>query len=187
MRLLISGGPGSGCTSTASAVGATLHLPVFDSDSFFHKPTDPPFQQQYPPDERRGLLRSALATEDTWILSGSIATWGLSNFTATHGVFLETPGDERLTRLEHRQRAKFGSRINREGDMAEEHRSFLAWAAAYVSRTGPGRNLTTDRAFLETRCHRFITIRDVAPFQEVVARVLEFLSEPADDTREKRQ
>ena len=53
MRVLISGGPGAGCTSTAKLIGAELGMQVFDSDTFFHKPTDPPFQEQYAPDERR--------------------------------------------------------------------------------------------------------------------------------------
>lgn len=184
MRILISGGPGSGCTSTASAVGAALDLPVFDSDSFFHKPTDPPFQQQYSSDERRDLLKSALSDKDAWILSGSIATWGLSDFASTHGVFLEIPCGERLKRLGERQRTQFGSRIEPGGDMAEEHRSFLEWADGYESRTGAGRNLTTDRAFMESRCDCFMSITEVTPFQEVVTRVIEFLNEPP--TQNKR-
>ncbi len=178
MRVLISGGPGSGCTSTASAVGAALDFPVLDSDSFFHKPTAPPFLQQYSPDERRELLKSALAEKETWILSGSIATWGFLDFSSTHGVFLEIPNGERLRRLEHRQRSQFGSRIDPGGDMAEEHRSFLEWATNYETRTGPGRNLTTDRAFLESRSARFIIITEATHFQELVTRVLEFLNEP---------
>lgn len=178
MRILISGGPGSGCTSTASAVGLVLDLPVFDSDSFFHRPTVPPFQQQYTPEERRDLLKSALKDKETWILSGSIATWGLSDFTPTHGVFLEIPCGERLKRLEQRQRTQFGSRIDPGGGMAEEHRSFLEWAAGYEDRVGAGRNLTTDRAFLESRCYRFMSIAEVTPFQELVTRVIEFLNEP---------
>ncbi len=180
MRILISGGPGSGCTSTASAIGAALDLPVFDSDLFFHKPTDPPFQQQYSVDERRDLLKSALTGEETWILSGSIATWGLSDFTPTHGVFLGIPNGERLTRLEQRQRAKFGSRIDPAGDMTEEHSSFLEWAAGYESRVDAGRNLVTDRSFLESRCDRFMIINAVAPFQQLIDNVIEFLHEPTN-------
>jgi len=183
MRILISGGPGSGCTSTALAVGAALKLPVFDSDSFFHKPTDPPFQVQYTPDERRALLQAALAREEKWILSGSISTWGLPDFTPTHGVFLEIPNEERLRRLERRQADRFGSRIESSGDMADEHRSFLAWAEAYEARTGPGRNLATDRTFLESGSDQFIVFTEVIPFQELVAKVIEFLNESPEAGR----
>ena len=178
MRVLISGGPGSGCTTTASAVGRALDIPVFDSDAFFHKPTDPPFQQQYSLGERRDLLRSQLTGLDEWIISGSIAAWDLSGLTTTHGVFLEIPSGERLKRLEQRQKTQFGSRIASGCDMEEEHRSFLEWAAAYESRTGVGRNLSTDRAFLESRCDHFMGINTVVPLEELVAKVIRFLSEP---------
>lgn len=177
MRILISGGPGSGCTSTAAAVGAALDLPVFDSDSFFHKSTEPPFQQQYSLEERRDLVRTALSEKEKWILSGSIATWALPDFDPTHGVFLEIPREERMKRLEQRQRNQFGPRIDPGGDLAKEHVSFLEWADGYESRTEIGRNLATDRTFLESRCDHFMIVNENTPFQKLVARVIKFLSE----------
>lgn len=175
MKILISGGPGSGCTSTAMALGAALELPVFDSDSFFHKPTDPPFQQQYTPEERRDFLSAALAAETSWILSGSIATWDLPEMTFSHGVLLQIPAEERLRRLEKRQQGQFGSRIASGGDMEEEHRAFLEWAAGYESRSGRGRNLMTDRAFVESACTKYLIIDGSPSFQEVVRTVIAFL------------
>src|SRR5690606_16819331 len=123
-----------------------------DSDSYFHKPTDPPFQDQYTPEERRNRLGSALKAQSGWILSGSVATWGLDPFEPTHGVFLAIPKKVRLDRLATRQRNQFGPRIAPGGDMQEEHESFMEWAAGYEERTGAGRNSTTDRLFLETQC-----------------------------------
>lgn len=61
--------------------------------------------------------------------------------------------------------------------MAEEHRSFLTWAAGYESKTGMSRNLEADRAFLASRCDHLMTITEAIPFQELVARVIEFLTE----------
>lgn len=179
MRILISGGPGSGCTSTAAAVGAVLDFPVFDSDSFFHKPTEPPYQQQYSLEERRDLMKTALSGKENWILSGSIATWALPDFDPTHGVFLEIPREERMKRLGQRQRTQFGSRIDPGGDLAEEHVSFLDWAYGYETRTDVGRNLITDRPFLESRCGRFMILTETIPFQKLVTRVLAFLKETA--------
>ena len=118
MRLLISGGPGSGCTSAAEVLGKSLGILVFDSDSYFHKPSDPPFQEQYSAEDRKTLLESALSEESSWIVSGSVATWGLSPFVPTHGVFLDIPTGIRLARLVERQRARFGERINPGGALA---------------------------------------------------------------------
>lgn len=176
MRVLISGGPGAGCTSTALKVGELLGIPVFDSDSYFHKPTDPPFQEQYSPEERRGLLSHALAVQSSWILSGSVSTWGLTDLLPTHSVFLQIPREVRMDRLKRRQRTQFGPRIDPGGDMEEEHRSFMAWAAEYENRTGHGRNLITDLTFLESNGERFVRITDLGPLNNVVAGVVEFVS-----------
>ncbi len=177
IRILVSGGPGAGCTSTASAIGDCLGMPVFDSDSYFHKPTDPPFQEQYSPDERRRLLGSALARESSWILSGSVATWGVDIKRPTHGVFLCILKEVRLKRLELRQRRQFGSRIDHGGDMRGEHESFMTWAGGYGDRTGVGRNAITDRMFLEKNCERFVVIAEDEPLQEIVSRIVNFVSD----------
>ena len=52
VQLLITGGPGSGATTTAEALARRLGVACFDSDDFFHKPSDPPFVEQYSKDER---------------------------------------------------------------------------------------------------------------------------------------
>lgn len=176
MHILISGGPGSGCTSTAEILGKQLGLPVLDSDSYFHKPTEPPFQEQYSPEERRVLLGSALASGPGWILSGSVATWGLDQLEPTHGIFLDIPGEVRQRRLMDRQRNRFGPRIDSGGDMHEEHESFMAWAAGYEDRSGPGRNLKTDQSFLEDRCGHFLAITEDHATEEIVRRIICFLT-----------
>lgn len=174
-RVLISGGPGSGCSSTGVALGRILGIPVFDSDFFYHKPSDPPFQEPFTPEERRTGVVSALAPEDSWILSGSVATWGVPGLEPTHGVFLDIPSDERLARLERRQRASFGSRIDSGGDMEAEHRAFLDWAARYEEREETGRCRRIDRAFLEAVCPRILTISGPLEFETVVNRIVDFV------------
>jgi adenylate kinase family enzyme len=175
MRILISGGPGSGCTSTAQTLGKRLGLPVLDSDSYFHKPTDPPFQEQYTPEERRVRLGGDLKATPEWILSGSVATWGIAFLEQSHGVFLDTPKDVRLHRLMNRQRSQFGARIEPGGDMQEEHESFMEWAAGYEDRSGPGRNHATDRAFLETNCGHLLVLKEDQAMEEIVSRIISFL------------
>jgi adenylate kinase family enzyme len=175
MRLLISGGPGSGCTSTAEEVGKRLGIPVFDSDSYFHKVSDPPFQEQYSPGERKIMLERALSEESRWIVCWSVATWGLSQFDPTHGVLLDIPSDVRLGRLMERQRTQFGDRIDSGGDMKSQNDSFMDWAAGYEERSGSGRNLSTDREFLVTQCDTLMHIGDAAEIEEVVEQIETFL------------
>jgi adenylate kinase family enzyme len=179
MRLLISGGPGSGYTATAQQISVVMGIPLFDSDAFFHKPSDPPFHEPYSPEERRSLLGAALAQASSWIVSGSVATWGLESFHPTHGVLLKVPKPVRLQRLKKRQREQFGLRIDPGGDMHEEHEAFLVWAAAYEERTGSGRNLATDRTFLMNHCDHFISLDHVADMVVRVEEIMSFLS-PVD-------
>lgn len=176
MRLLISGGPGSGCTSTAEKIGHEMGVAIFDSDSFFHKPSNPPFQEQYSPEERRLMLGSALTGNPSWIVSGSVATWGLSSFKPTHGVLLNVPKTVRLQRLVKRQRNQFGGRIDIGGDMHGEHEAFIEWAAAYEERVGIGRNLATDSEFLMNQCDSFMSIDQIADIHVIAGRIMNFLS-----------
>jgi adenylate kinase family enzyme len=185
MRVLISGGPGAGCTSTAKLIGSKLDLPVFDSDSFFHKPTDPPFQKQYSPDERRQLAMAALSASSDWILSGSVATWGLNLPTVHFGAFLDIPKEERLRRLELRERERFGSRIDIGGDLHSENKNFMAWASGYEERSGRGRNKDTDRDFLVQHCDYFIEIKPSGSLDEVASEICRFLADPRSTIRRR--
>lgn len=180
MRVLISGGPGSGCTSTAKLVGAELGLPVFDSDTFFHKPTNPPFQEQYSPDERRRLLSEALEASPNWILSGSIATWGLDLPAFHFGIFLDPAKEERLQRLRIRERERFGSRIDTGGDLHPENVDFMEWASGYEDRSGSGRNRCTDRNYLVQHCDNSLQVSHSRGLDLVTKEVLEFLTNPTN-------
>lgn len=182
MRILISGGPGAGCTSTAKLIGAELGLPVFDSDTYFHKPTDPPFQEQYLPAERRQLIASDLGATSDWILSGSIAAWDVDLPTVHFGVFLDIPKDERLRRLGRRERDRFGSRIDVGGDLYKENKDFMEWASGYEDRSGTGRNKSTDRAFLVRQCAYFVEISHSLSLDELASEIRDFLANPRSTT-----
>ena len=183
MRILISGGPGSGCTSTAKLIGAERDLPVFDSDTYFHKPTDPPFQEQYSPAERRQLIAGDLDASSDWILSGSIATWAVDLPTIHFGVFLDTSNEERLRRLGLRERERFGSRIDVGGDLHAENKDFMEWAVRYEDRSGTGRNKATDRAFLVRQCDYFVEISHSLSLDEIASEIRDFLANPRGTSR----
>ncbi|MCB1210680.1 MAG: hypothetical protein KDK97_15220 [Verrucomicrobiales bacterium] len=178
MRAIITGGPGAGCTSTAARVAAMLGVLHFDSDAYFHKPTDPPYQEPYSPEERRARIARDLQAQDSWILSGSVATWGLADLGLTHGVVLDVGGPVRLARLAQRERARFAGRIEVGGDMREEHESFMAWAEGYEARNDWGRNLPTDLAFVRAECPLVSVIREQLEFEETCEVVRRFLVAP---------
>lgn len=51
----------------------------------------------------------------------------------TLAIRIETKTDIRIERLKKRERKHFGTRIDVGGDMYENHRKFIDWAAAYDS------------------------------------------------------
>jgi|APTNR8051073442_1049403.scaffolds.fasta_scaffold16423_3 adenylate kinase family enzyme len=176
MRAIITGGPGAGCTSTAARVAAVLGVGHFDSDAYFHKPTDPPYQEQFSAEERRELLGRDLQVGDSWIISGSIATWGLPELGLTHGVVLAVGAAVRLERLAQRERARFAARIEVGGDMRDEHESFMAWAGGYETRNDRGRNLPTDQEFVCAHSQSSLVIREALGFEETCDVVRQFLA-----------
>lgn len=175
VRVLITGGPGSGCTSTAAWIAERLGLVHFDSDHYFHKPTDPPYQEQYSPEERRERLGGDLQAAPAWILSGSVATWGLPDLEATHGIILNVGSQVRLRRLVQRERERFGIRLDAGGDLQGEHEDFIRWAEGYESREERGRNLKTDLEFLRKTTPHLLQIREDLAFAKVYELVREFL------------
>ncbi len=66
------------------------------------------------------------------VLSGALAGWGdvfIGQFTLA--VRLVTPTETRIERLRKREYSRFGERIMPGGDMYEQHKAFLEWAAKY--------------------------------------------------------
>lgn len=69
MRSLILAVLGQAAPSTAREVGKVLEFAGIRFRLIFHKLTGPPFQEQYAAEQRRTLLKPALASHPNWILS----------------------------------------------------------------------------------------------------------------------
>ena len=73
-----------------------------------------------------------MAAHERVVLSGSLCGWGdplIPLFDLA--VRMELPPEIRLSRLETRERSRFGGRILPGGDMERQHREFMDWAARY--------------------------------------------------------
>lgn len=179
VQLLITGGPGSGATTTAEALARRLGVACFDSDDFFHKPSDPPFVEQYSKDERNQRIIDVVQSHDAWILSGSVCSWELSDLNFTHAVLLNVGASLRLNRLMPRERQRFGDRIDPGGDMHEENTGFMKWAASYETGELAGRSLPTERGFIDKYCAALLEIKEERPVDDLVDVIAEFLKTQA--------
>lgn len=132
-RIHILGASGAGTTTLGVALAERIGAPHFDTDDIFWEPTDPPYQRPRPIESRRSLLLEAIGGRDRWVLSGSLCGWGdVAVPFFDLAVFLWVPTDIRLARLRAREIEKFGTEaLAPGGRMHENHKAFMAWAAAY--------------------------------------------------------
>ena len=126
------GASGSGTTTLGQKISDELGFVFIDTDDCFWLPTDPPYSQKRPREERVAIMRDAIENASNVVISGSLVDWGdelIPMFTLA--IRLETNPEVRMERLEKRERERFGSRINVGGDMYQNHIRFMEWATAY--------------------------------------------------------
>ena len=132
-RIHILGASGSGTTTLASAITVKHGHRHLDADDFFWIPTDPPYREIRPRDQRLTLLREALGGGGRWVLSGSLCGWGdplIPEFDLV--IFLVVPSAVRLARLRARELARYGRQaIAARGTHHQTHVEFLDWASRY--------------------------------------------------------
>lgn len=179
VRINVFGASGVGKSTLGSALGAHLGIPHFDTDAYYHFPTDPPFQKQRTPEARCALLEQDLRDTPRWVLSGGASTWWPAPaLDYTLHVFLWLPSDLRMDRLLARERKLYGARIAPGGDMADDHAAFMDWARGYDVDDGASEGITLARheALLrEARCPVVRLVGDVS-IDEAARRVLTALS-----------
>lgn len=135
-RIHLSGASGSGVSTLGTNLSSALSFPVFDVDSYYWLPTNPPYTAKRPVDERIALIRAELKQAEEqyggWVLSGSMESWGQEILNKIdHVIFIETTTEVRMKRLRAREYSRHGERILEGGDMHTDSVAFLAWAEAY--------------------------------------------------------
>jgi adenylate kinase family enzyme len=155
MQLIhVFGASGSGTTTMGRAIASAYGYIHLDSDDFFWEPSDPPFQRTRTVEERAERLRDAVGQNGFYVLSGSLCGWGdflIPRFDLA--VRLVTPTDIRIQRLAEREKERFGDRILPGGDMYDNHREFLEWAATYDTAGADQRSRALhDQWSLHLRC-----------------------------------
>jgi adenylate kinase family enzyme len=128
----VFGASGAGTSSLGSALQQRYKFTQLDTDDYLWLPTNPPFMQKRPTEERLSLMKSDMDRASKAVISGSLCGWGdplIPLFDLV--VRLVVPTEVRVERLEKREYQRFGKRILLGGDMYEEHQRFLQWARKY--------------------------------------------------------
>lgn len=130
----IYGASGSGTSTIGKFIADKLGYFFMDTDDYFWEPTNPPYTIKRKVSDRIALMKKDIAKHNGAVISGSLVDWGdelIPLFTLV--IRVETDTAIRIDRLKRREREQFGSRIDIGGDMYENHRDFINWAASYDS------------------------------------------------------
>jgi len=129
----IVGASGSGTSTLGRAVEDKFAYKWLDTDDYFWIPTNPPYREVRPVEERVKLIKTDTEKYPKCVLSGSLSGWDDDYFIPLFDlvVFVYTPAITRLERLSKRESQKHGNRILPGGDMHEKHTAFIEWAGTY--------------------------------------------------------
>jgi len=180
-RVYITGAAGSGTSSLGRQLAEWLGVPHLDTDDFYWAPSDPPFTEKRPVEERLALIAAeqlAQGEQGGWVLSGSADGWGeIAIDGADLILFMTTPTPVRLARIRRREAEKFGARVKPGGDMHHNHTEFLKWAASYDEPYFGGRSLARHRNWLAGRREPVLELSGAKPVEELLTSVWHKLQE----------
>lgn len=173
----IFGASGSGTSTLGKKICLELGYRFMDTDDYFWLPTNPKFTTRRPAEERLAMMKKDIEHAENAVISGSLVDWGdaLIPF-FTLAIRLETATDIRISRLEQRERARFGKRIDMGGDMYIQHQEFLAWTKAYDAGDLTMRSKAKHDAWqtlLPCKCIELNGADDLNANYEVVRKLLE--------------
>lgn len=177
-RIHIVGASGSGVSTLGAEIARLLAAPHLDADAVYWLPTDPPFVEARPRDERLALLRENLLSDEDWVFSGSAIGWAepieqLYDLI----VYLQLDPAIRMDRLRQREQARYGRRIEPGGDMAAASAAFFAWAAAYDTAGQEHRSRFGHEQWLAVRKAPVLRLDSSVPIEALANAVLSYVAE----------
>ena len=176
-RIHIFGASGSGTSTLGRAISARYGYFFMDTDDYFWLPTDPPFAEKRPREERLSLIRRDFAAHEKAVLCGSLCGWGDALIPLFDlAVRLELPHDLRMRRLQEREKNRYGSRILPGGDLEETHRAFWDWASRYDTAGTEIRSLQLHKLWEKQLCCPVVCLDSAKPVEELLLELEPYLS-----------
>lgn len=170
--IYIFGASGSGTSTLGRKISDETGYFFMDTDDYFWLPTNPKYTTKRSKEERISLMKSDIEEAGNVVISGALDSWGselLPLFTLA--IRLVTDTNIRIQRLKEREKQAFGSRIMPGGDMYENHKEFLEWAAKYDTGGTDMRSRARHDAFCRLLSCRLIVLDGAADLQENFEKV----------------
>ena len=145
--IMVFGASASGCTTLGRELARKLNFEHYDTDDYFFEENNPPLaMKERPLNKRIDLLRPLL--KNNFVLSGCIREWdGAFDSMLSMAVFLITPTEVRIQRVESREFNRNGECIKPGGDVYARHQKFINYIATYDSGGMATRSLASQEAW----------------------------------------
>jgi len=170
----IVGASGAGTSTLGQSLAREYGYHWLDTDDYFWFPTDPPFSQVRPREERAPLMDAEMQQHPKCVISGSLCDWGdifIPRFDLV--VFIDTPTEIRIARLRQREYERYGERIRENGDMYAEHIAFIAWAKTYDTNSPPERCRALHEEWLKRLPCPLLRVDGTRPVDELLGKIRE--------------
>jgi adenylate kinase family enzyme len=168
----ILGASGSGTTTLGRAISEKFGYTHLDTDDYFWLPTNPPFTMPRETKERQHLLSEDMMKVDKCAISGSLCGWGdifIPIFDLV--IYIDTPTEIRIQRIEQRELARFGGRILSSGDMYDKHIDFIEWAKTYDTAGVDQRSRALHMEWLKKITCPVVFVDGTKPINELLREV----------------
>ena len=169
----IVGASGSGTSTLGQTLEREYGYKWLDTDGYFWEQTDPPFVKPLQHEERVKKMSVTIKEHTKCVISGSLCGWGdvfIPQFDLV--VFIDTPTEIRIERLEKREAERFGARIRKGGDMYETHIDFIEWAKGYDTSID-GRCRKVHEEWLKNISCPVLRLDGTKPIYDLLAQIKE--------------
>ena len=174
MKIIIFGASGSGTTTLAKALAKRMDFIHLDSDDYYWKITNPPFQEKIPLTERNTRLTADFKKNEDVILSGSIVSWGKEWETAFDvAIFIKLDNEERMRRLKQREEERYGDRLLFDDQLRKSSKAFLEWARQYDNPNFGSRSIRLHKKWMQLLSCKVIEIDGATPLEIKINKVIE--------------
>jgi adenylate kinase family enzyme len=172
MKIVIFGASGSGATTLGKELGKLIQYVHLDSDDYYWKMTEPPYQEKIPLEERIHSLITDFSKNQNVILSGSLVSWGPFWHTAFDlAVFLYLPPAIRMARLQKRELERNKDRL--QTSLTETiTREFMDYVRHYDNPDFTGRSLTIHNQWIKLLSCPVLRIEGDVPFDNRMEIIL---------------
>ena len=129
--IIVFGANGSGKTTLGRELARILGVKHMDIEDYHFRKSTIPYTAVRSNDACRSLMLADIEQYGSFVLSAVTGNFG-ERIVSMYGlaVYITAPVEIRIVRIEQREYVRHGERIHESGDMFEQHRSFVDFAAS---------------------------------------------------------